>query len=125
MNNLFQRFFVEKGDEKYGVGVPEELRTFLRKKSDLFLHSYQLELIHPVTKENLKFTAPLPNHFRQLMNSLDYEKKLFIENSRIYNPIKPDKKKEKKVVEKPKKRMRRSNKFALKNMKSTRIKDKK
>ena len=43
-----------KGDIKYGAP-----RT--NKDASIHLHAYKLQLIHPVTKENIEIRAPLPN----------------------------------------------------------------
>ena len=37
------------------------------------LHAYQLEFIHPITKEPMKITAPLPKYFETVMNELKKE----------------------------------------------------
>lgn len=36
-----------------------------------FLHSYKLDLIHPITKEEMHFEVPLPDYFQAFINSLD------------------------------------------------------
>jgi hypothetical protein len=36
-----------------------------------FLHSAALELVHPRTKESLKFSRPLPEDLQTLMDSLE------------------------------------------------------
>lgn len=42
-----------RGDVKYGYPTPE-------KNASIHLHSYQIEFVHPVKHEKMKFTAPLP-----------------------------------------------------------------
>lgn len=46
------------GDDKYGNPTNPIKR--------LGLHAYQLELIHPISKKLMKFTAPIPKEFSQL-----------------------------------------------------------
>jgi len=36
-----------------------------------FLHSYKMELIHPTTKEQMEFTAPLPAYFQEFLDTLE------------------------------------------------------
>ena len=36
-----------------------------------FLHSYKMELIHPITKEKMEFTAPLPKYFQEFLDTLE------------------------------------------------------
>ena len=36
-----------------------------------FLHSYHLEFIHPITKEKLTFTSPLPDEFANFLKTLN------------------------------------------------------
>ncbi len=36
-----------------------------------FLHSYKMDFIHPITKEEMHFEAPLPEEFQQFIDSLD------------------------------------------------------
>lgn len=36
-----------------------------------FLHSSQMDLIHPITKEKMHFSAPLPNEFESFINDLE------------------------------------------------------
>lgn len=36
-----------------------------------FLHSYKMELLHPITKEKLEFTAPLPKEFTDFLDTLE------------------------------------------------------
>ena len=47
------------GDDKYGL-VPSPINR-------LCLHASALEFIHPVTKKPMRFYAPVPNEFRQLV----------------------------------------------------------
>src|SRR6202050_2239696 len=68
------------GDALYGA--PGELRSQSNKRRDAgmpailtldrhFLHSAALELVHPRTKETLKFSRPLPDELENLLNSLE------------------------------------------------------
>jgi len=36
-----------------------------------FLHSYKMELIHPTTKKEMEFTAPLPEEFQSFLDTLE------------------------------------------------------
>lgn len=36
-----------------------------------FLHSYKMDFIHPITKKEMHFEAPLPNEFQTFIDSLD------------------------------------------------------
>jgi 23S rRNA pseudouridine1911/1915/1917 synthase len=71
------------GDALYGA--PAELRSQSNKRRDAgmpavlkldrnFLHSSALELVHPCTKEQLKFSRPLPKELEKLLNSLENAK---------------------------------------------------
>jgi 23S rRNA pseudouridine1911/1915/1917 synthase len=68
------------GDALYGA--PGELRSQSNKRRDAgmpailkldrnFLHSAALELVHPRTKESLRFSRPLPKELEKLLNSLE------------------------------------------------------
>ena len=68
------------GDALYGA--PDELRSHSNKRRAAgmpavmkldrsFLHSTVLELVHPRTKESLKFSRPLPDDLQTLMDSLE------------------------------------------------------
>jgi 23S rRNA pseudouridine1911/1915/1917 synthase len=68
------------GDALYGA--PGELRSQSNKRRDAgmpailkldrnFLHSAELELVHPRTKEPLKFSRPLPKELEKLLESLE------------------------------------------------------
>lgn len=55
------------GDQTYGSapkGTPDELRHFPRQA----LHAAELGFIHPTTKKEVLFTAPLPNDLLELIN---------------------------------------------------------
>lgn len=71
------------GDEKYGHAPvqqssrpqPQAGRGGANKRSgppskNLALHSYSIEFTHPFSKKRVKFTAPVPESFRKLV---DYE----------------------------------------------------
>ena len=36
-----------------------------------FLHSYKMDFIHPITKKEMHFEAPLPTYFQEFIDSLD------------------------------------------------------
>ena len=53
------------GDKEYG---------YKKQKFNLngqLLHAYKLEFTHPVTKERLTFTAPLPDYFEKTLKILE------------------------------------------------------
>jgi 23S rRNA pseudouridine1911/1915/1917 synthase len=53
------------GDDVYG---------YSKQKFDLqgqLLHAYKLILIHPFTNQEMEFTAPLPEDFKKILNSLN------------------------------------------------------
>lgn len=52
------------GDPIYGKGN----RTLYDKGQ--LLHAYKLTFIHPITKEEMSFTAPLPDHFLEVLSKL-------------------------------------------------------
>lgn len=52
------------GDKVYGKDTP------LSQGNRLLLHAYKLELNHPITKEKLTITAPMPDDFKQLIQKL-------------------------------------------------------
>ena len=36
-----------------------------------FLHSYKMSFIHPITKKEMSFTAPLPKEFNDYLKTLE------------------------------------------------------
>ena len=40
-----------------------------------FLHSYKIDFIHPITKKEMSFTAPLPKEFQEFIDSLEINQK--------------------------------------------------
>jgi 23S rRNA pseudouridine1911/1915/1917 synthase len=63
------------GDEVYGGGrdktvTDPKLRGAIAKLHRQFLHSEQLGFRHPRTREQLKFTAPLPSELRDLLGMI-------------------------------------------------------
>ncbi len=36
-----------------------------------FLHSYKMDFIHPITKKEMHFEAPLPNNFKEFIDTLE------------------------------------------------------
>lgn len=38
-----------------------------------FLHSYQMDFLHPITKEKMHFTCPIPQEFQEYINDLEDE----------------------------------------------------
>lgn len=57
------------GDLKYGRGCR------LMDTQGQVLHAYRLTLVHPRTKEEMTFEAPLPEYFKQLIELLREESK--------------------------------------------------
>jgi tRNA pseudouridine65 synthase len=58
------------GDNTHGDG---KQNNFFRKRFDswqLMLHAWQLEFSHPYTASAIHITAPIPEHFQQLMNQI-------------------------------------------------------
>ena len=41
------------------------------KEYGQFLHSATLDFVHPITKENMTFTCPLPTYFQKYLDTLD------------------------------------------------------
>ncbi|MBQ7156829.1 MAG: RluA family pseudouridine synthase [Bacteroidaceae bacterium] len=54
------------GDRKYG-STPEAYGDAADAAGRLCLHAFKLEFTHPITREHLKFEAPYPDVFRQLV----------------------------------------------------------
>ncbi|QDP72792.1 23S rRNA pseudouridine(1911/1915/1917) synthase RluD [Legionella israelensis] len=65
------------GDPLYGsrTKFPSNADEALRKKIESFkrqaLHAYYLKLMHPLSKRELTFTAPLPDDFAKLLQTLE------------------------------------------------------
>ena len=69
------------GDEKYGGGTKKckgflpDVTTNLSKAMTMFgrhaLHAYKLEITHPKTGQQINFTAPLPDAFVNLIESIN------------------------------------------------------
>ena len=69
------------GDEKYGGGIsrsngflPEfnaHYKKMIQKFNRHALHAEKLELIHPNSKQIVKFSAPLPKEYLDLVNSIN------------------------------------------------------
>ena len=59
------------GDSEYGRPAPENLRV-----SRQLLHAYKLGFIHPVKKDWVKFTAPLPKEFKKVITQLRKDKRI-------------------------------------------------
>lgn len=64
------------GDQTYGgrlqlpKGATPELVTMLRQFKRQALHAYELGFIHPVTKEEVSFQAPIPEDMQELIRVL-------------------------------------------------------
>ena len=69
------------GDEKYGGGISRskgflpEFKSHYKKMVQKFnrhaLHAEKLELIHPTSKQIVKFSAPLPKEYLDLVKSIN------------------------------------------------------
>ena len=69
------------GDEKYGGGISRskgflpEFKSHYKKMIQKFnrhaLHAEKLELIHPISKQIIKFDAPLPKEYLDLVKSIN------------------------------------------------------
>ena len=69
------------GDEKYGGGISRskgflpEFKSHYKKMIQKFnrhaLHAEKLELIHPMSKQIIKFDAPLPQEYLDLVKSIN------------------------------------------------------
>src|SRR6266403_2102035 len=64
------------GDDAYGSGrdktVPDhEVRSAIASLGRQFLHAEQLGFCHPKTKEQLRFTAPLPSELESVLNQIN------------------------------------------------------
>lgn len=65
------------GDPLYGgrmrfpSNASDELRTLIQNFKRQALHAYRLSFHHPKTEKDLSVTAPLPDDFQQLLNTLD------------------------------------------------------
>ena len=69
------------GDEKYGGGIsrskgflPEfksHYKRMIQKFNRHALHAERLELIHPISKQIVKFDAPLPQEYLDLVKSIN------------------------------------------------------
>ena len=69
------------GDEKYGGGISRskgflpEFKSHYKKIIQKFnrhaLHAEKLELIHPISKQIIKFNAPLPQEYLDLVKSIN------------------------------------------------------
>ena len=59
------------GDGEYGPPTPKNLAV-----SRQLLHAYKLGFIHPVRKDWVEFTAPLPKEFKKVITKLRKDKKI-------------------------------------------------
>jgi 23S rRNA pseudouridine1911/1915/1917 synthase len=59
------------GRMRYPAEVCEELLMVLQQFKRQALHAISLSFVHPATEKLLTFTAPLPDDFQLLINSLD------------------------------------------------------
>lgn len=51
-------------------GLPPQLQPMLGLAKRQLLHARELEFVHPATKQTLRFEAPLPQDFQQVLDSL-------------------------------------------------------
>ena len=69
------------GDEKYGGGISRSkgflhefkshYKKMIQKLNRHALHAEKLELIHPISKQIIKFDAPLPQEYLDLVKSIN------------------------------------------------------
>ena len=50
--------------------LSKKVRQILQQIPRLMLHSWQLQLFHPITKKDMMFEAPLPADMKEVINSL-------------------------------------------------------
>lgn len=62
--------------EKIPRNACEELKTCLQQFRRQALHAYELSLTHPVTHEELTWTAPLPTDFETLLTALKHNQEM-------------------------------------------------
>ena len=55
---------------KSGLRMPESAKNLINSFSRQALHAATLGFIHPVTKQQLQFSSPLPNDFQNLLDNL-------------------------------------------------------
>lgn len=53
-----------------GKALPQDLREILSNFNRQALHAHELVLVHPTSKEEMRFTAPLPDDFLMVLNGL-------------------------------------------------------
>ena len=63
-----QHHFDILGDTHHGDFTLNKIVSADTDIKRLFLHAFQLEFIHPGTKEKVSFQAPLPDEFQQVLN---------------------------------------------------------
>lgn len=59
------------GDQVYGKKTKLDLKTGKLIIPRQMLHSFRLELIHPITKRNIKIEAPLPEDMKKIISILE------------------------------------------------------
>lgn len=58
------------GDEVYGSPRLPQNREYMRENAGQCLHAAELVLIHPRTHEKMRFAAPLPQYFTDILEKL-------------------------------------------------------
>jgi tRNA pseudouridine65 synthase len=61
------------GDTKYGRGEHNKLFREVFNSHRMLLHAFSLELLHPNTKEQIIFKAPIDDTFTSVFNTLGWE----------------------------------------------------
>ena len=60
------------------IGYPVHNDPVYANKSEgdfgQFLHSYKMNFIHPITKEEMEFVSELPTEFKEFIDSLEKDK---------------------------------------------------
>ncbi|MFT4059408.1 MAG: 23S rRNA pseudouridine(1911/1915/1917) synthase RluD [Legionella sp.] len=59
------------GRPRFPTHATSELRTLIQQFKRQALHAQSLAFLHPKTEKELTFTAPLPDDFQLLLNTLD------------------------------------------------------
>ena len=67
--------FLYKGGEEiidsFHQNFRKDIKKVLKCIDRVALHAYKIKLIHPVSKENMSFVAPLPDDFKNTLKALD------------------------------------------------------
>ncbi len=60
------------GDRQYGFkGWNRQMQVSLRAEN-MYLHAYELQFQHPIRRKPMRVLAPLPEHFQELLDKLEF-----------------------------------------------------